>query len=183
MSFSPPKSLNAALGNRPAPSTRFLVRDEVVKEVATLLRSSRLVTFTGVSDGVSDLQVLWEDGERVFCRGWRGVSDGSRSAVLIVLPAAEHPPRAILDRLAHEHGLKEELDGAWAVRPLEIVRDGGRTMLVLEDVGGFEPLERLLGAPWRSGASCASPSASPWLWASCTSAVLSIRTSSRPTFW
>src|SRR5262249_9113782 len=40
--------------------------------------------------------------------------------------------------------------GAWAVRPLELVRDAGRAMLVLEDVGG-EPLERLLGAPMQTG--------------------------------
>src|ERR1700756_5577753 len=95
--------------------------------------------------GISSLQVLWEDGERVFCRGESG-GDGDRAAVLAVLPAAEHPTPATLDRLAHEYGLKEELDGAWAVRPLELIREGGRTMLVLEDPGG-EPLERLLGAP------------------------------------
>ena len=70
-------------------------------------------------------------------------ADGS---VLAVLPAAEHPTPATLDRLAHEYGLKDELDGAWAVRPLELIRERGRTMLVLEDPGG-EPLERLLGAP------------------------------------
>ena len=29
---------------------------------------------------------LWEDGEGVFCRGWRLGEDGSRSAVLVVLP-------------------------------------------------------------------------------------------------
>ena len=38
--------------------------------------------------------------------------------------------------------LKDELDGAWAARPLELIREGGRTMLVLEDPGG-EPLDRL----------------------------------------
>ena len=38
----------------------------------------------------------------------------------------------------------------WAVRPLELVRDGGRTVLVLEDHGG-EPLARLLGAPMQVG--------------------------------
>ena len=80
--------------------------------------------------------------------------------MLAVLPAAEHPPPATLDRLAHEYGLKDELDGAWAVRPLELVRERGRTMLVLEDPGG-EPLERLLGAADGGGAaSCASRSAS-----------------------
>ena len=96
-------------------------------------------------------QVLWEDGERVFCRGWRLGEDGSRSAVLVVLPLAARPSPSSLDRLAHEHALKEELDGAWAVRPMEIVRDGGHTMLVLEDVGDFEPLERLLYAPMEVG--------------------------------
>ena len=95
-------------------------------------------------------RVLTEDGERVFCRGSRLGDDGNRSAVLVVLPAAEHPSPSSLDRLAHEYGLKDELDGAWAVRPLEFVREGGRTMLVLEDPGG-EPLDRLLGAPMDVG--------------------------------
>ena len=92
-------------------------------------------------------QVLWEDGgHRVFCRGWRLHADGHRLAVLAVVPAVEHPPPATLDRLAHEYGLKDELEGAWAVRPLELVRERGRTMLVLEDPGG-ELLEGLLGQP------------------------------------
>jgi serine/threonine protein kinase len=42
--------------------------------------------------------------------------------------------------------LKSELDGTWAVRPLELIREGGRTILVLEDPGG-EPVSRLLGPP------------------------------------
>src|SRR5258705_8603282 len=91
-------------------------------------------------------QVLWEDGERVFCRGGRLGDDGNRNAVLVVLPAAEHPSPSSLNRLAHEYGLKDELDGAWAVRPLELVHHRGRTMLVLEDPGG-EPLHGLLGGP------------------------------------
>jgi serine/threonine protein kinase len=98
----------------------------------------------------SGFQVLFEDGERVFCRGWRVGGDGDRGAVLVVLPAAEHPSPSGLDRLTHEYGLKDELDEAWAVRPLELVRDGGRAMLVLEDTGG-EPLDLLLGAPMEVG--------------------------------
>ena len=78
-------------------------------------------------------QVLREDGEYVFRRGWRLDDDGKRRAVLIVLPAADHPSSSSLDRLTHEYELKDELDGAWAVRPLDLVRDAGRTMLVLED--------------------------------------------------
>ena len=106
-----------------------------------------LSPFAGEGGQVSGCQVLWEDGERVFCRGWRLGGDGSRSPVLVVLPLAAHPSPSTLDRLTHEHGLKEQLGRAWAMRPLEIVRDAGRTMLVLEDVGDFEPLERLLAAP------------------------------------
>src|SRR5207245_10837192 len=49
-----------------------------------------------------------------------------------------------------EYVLKGVLGGAWAVRPLELIREGGRTGLVLEDPGG-EPLERLLGAPLETG--------------------------------
>jgi hypothetical protein len=51
--------------------------------------------------------------------------------VLAVLLTAEHPPSFTVDRLAHEYELKDELDGAWAVRPLEFVRERGRPMLVL----------------------------------------------------
>ena len=102
------------------------------------------------ADGNGDFQVLWEDGERVFCRGLREDADGRRYIALAVLPAAEHPAPAVLERMAHEYALKDALDGSWAVLPLEFIRDDGRTMLVLEDTGG-EPLDRLLGAPMEVG--------------------------------
>ena len=91
-------------------------------------------------------EVLWEDSERVFCRERRPDADGNLQDVLIVTPAAEHPTPASLDRLAHEYALKDELDGAWAVRPLALIRERGRTMLVLEDPSS-EPLGRLIGRP------------------------------------
>jgi hypothetical protein len=84
----------------------------------------------GRYDGIGE--VLWEDGERVFRRGWCKGADGDRLAVLAVVPTAEHPTPSSLDRLAHEYGLRDELDGAWAVRPLEFVHEGGWTMLMLE---------------------------------------------------
>jgi predicted ATPase/signal transduction histidine kinase len=99
-------------------------------------------------DGVypDKFQILSEDGERVLGRAWRLGVDGTRGSVLVVLPGAERPTRSRLDRLTNEFGLKDELDKAWAARPLELVRDGDRAMLVLEDPGG-EPLDRLLGRP------------------------------------
>jgi PAS domain S-box-containing protein len=98
----------------------------------------------------SSFQVLWKDDDRIFCRVLRHESDGPHSAVLAVLPAVEHATSASLDRLAHEYALKEQLDGAWALRPLELKRDRGRPVLLLEDPGG-EPLERLVGAPIEIG--------------------------------
>src|SRR5215472_454119 len=100
------------------------------------------------SDG--DSQVLWEDRERVFRRGWRLDDEGKRRAVLLVVPAADHPSRSTLDHFSHEYELKNELDGTWAVRPLDLVREANRTILVLEDAGG-EPLEMLLGVPMNMG--------------------------------
>jgi PAS domain S-box-containing protein len=101
--------------------------------------------------GAGGLVVLWEDGERVLCRGWRGGRDGDRSAVLAVLSVfPEQPTPGLVDRLAHEYGLKAEVDSAWAVQPLALVREHGRTMLLLEDPGG-EPLVRLLGRPMEVG--------------------------------
>jgi PAS domain S-box-containing protein len=95
-------------------------------------------------------QTLSEDGERVLCRAWRVHDDGTRRSVLVVLLAAEYPSLSSFDRLTHEYELKDELEEAWAARPLELVRDGDRAMLVLEDPGG-DPLDRLAGRPLETG--------------------------------
>ena len=82
-------------------------------------------------------------------------------SVLVVLPAAERPSPAGLERLAHEYGLRDELmppgrRGRW-----NFASERGRTVLVLEDPGG-EPLDRLAGAPMEMRPLPAtSPSASP----------------------
>ncbi|WLG70835.1 trifunctional serine/threonine-protein kinase/ATP-binding protein/sensor histidine kinase [Pseudomonas brassicacearum] len=91
------------------------------------------------------MQILWDDGERIFCRELRPGVEGDCS-VLVARPAAEQPRPGCLGRLAHEFGLKDELDGTWSVRPLEMVREGAQTQLVLEDPGGT-PLVQLLIAP------------------------------------
>jgi PAS domain S-box-containing protein len=93
------------------------------------------------------LELLWEDGERAFYRMQR---PGNQSAVLAVRFAAQHFIPASLDRLAHEYSLREELESAWAARPLEVVHEGGQPLLLLEDGGGV-PLSRLLGEPIETG--------------------------------
>ena len=77
--------------------------------------------------------------------------------MLEVWPSAEHPHPALLDRLAHEYGLKDELDGAWAVRPLEL----GAMAAGPCWCSRIRAASRSIGCsarPWRWTASCASPS-------------------------
>jgi PAS domain S-box-containing protein len=92
------------------------------------------------------VELLSQDGERVLCRRLRDSSAGERHSELAVLPASEHPTASNLERLAHEYGLRELLEAEWAVRPLQLVQERGRAVLILEDSGG-EPLERLLDRP------------------------------------
>jgi serine/threonine protein kinase len=100
--------------------------------------------------GIGGLTVLLEDGERVLCRGWRDDGDGDRDAVMAVVSSSQHPAPAFVHQLSHEYGLKDELDGRSAARPLALVREHGRTMLLLEDTGA-EPLARFLGRPMEMG--------------------------------
>lgn len=91
------------------------------------------------------MQILWDDGERSFSREVRSGVDGE-CPVLVARPFAEQPRPGCLERLSHEFGLKDELDRSWAVQPRELLRDGARLQLVLDDPGGV-PLVQLLVAP------------------------------------
>ncbi len=86
---------------------------------------------------------LRNDKEFNLYHGW-SADDNSR--ILVLSPVAEYPAPEILKRLEHEYALREELDPAWAARPIEIARHWDRTVLVLEDPGGV-PLDQLLGEP------------------------------------
>ena len=96
--------------------------------------------------GVKDLQILWEDSEHALCRGRSMDRTGRAASILLVVPTLEHPSPGVLERFTHEYGLKSLLDAAFAARPLELLHQGGRTMLALDDPGG-EPLEPLIGKP------------------------------------
>ena len=91
-------------------------------------------------------ELLWEDGERKFYKVWRNDAEGVPRARVAVLPAAEHPTPGIIGRLVNEYALREYIDGAWALRPLELLRGRGGAALVLEYQDG-ERLDRLLVRP------------------------------------
>src|SRR5690349_13299325 len=88
-------------------------------------------------------QVLWRDGERVFCKLIR---DDGRGELHAFIPAGDAPTPQTIERLTHEGSLKHHLDASWALRPLELVRERGRTMLIVDYAGG-EPLDRLIDGP------------------------------------
>ena len=89
-------------------------------------------------------EVLWEDGERVCRRIHRVGPDGVTHEFIALLPAAEVPGPEILNRLLHEYELKDYLDSTWALRPRELVRERGQTILTIEHPSGV-PLNRLIG--------------------------------------
>jgi len=82
-----------------------------------------------MASGYEPLDVLWEDGERLYRRSWRDIDNGDRGEFLLAQPCAEHPAPTTVSRLAHEYGLREYLDHSWALRPLELVRERGQTLL------------------------------------------------------
>jgi PAS domain S-box-containing protein len=100
-------------------------------------------------DGVCDLELLCDDGERRLYRGRLAADDGGHPSIFLAL-SADPALQPQVDRLAHEFSLRGELEATWAARPLELRREGGRTRLLIEDPGG-EPLERVLDRPMEPG--------------------------------
>jgi len=90
-------------------------------------------------------EILWEDDERIYCKIRRNGADGIGRDYISVIPSAEHPNAAAIDRLGHEYGLRGYLDASWALRPVELVSARSQTMLVLEFTPG-EPLHHWIGA-------------------------------------
>ena len=112
------------------------------------MKASALLGAGGANDA---LEVLWEDAERVFCRIWRDDAEGHRHAFIpAVVSGTEHPTPESINRLTHEYELKDCLDSAWALQPLALVRECGRTMLVVAYTAG-EPLDRLVRQPMEIG--------------------------------
>ena len=98
----------------------------------------------------SSFEPLWEDSERILCKILSDGAKGDRYAFMAGPFAAEHPSPQSINRLTHEHGLKAYIDEAWGVRPLELIREQGRTMLIVEYPGG-ERLDRLIREPMETG--------------------------------
>jgi len=106
--------------------------------------------FLGTGGENDFLEVLWEDADRVFCKLRRDHAEGHRYAFIPFHSDAEHPTLESINRLTHEYELKEFFDPAWALRPTELVREHGQTMLLVEYSGG-DPLSHSIGQPMEIG--------------------------------
>jgi hypothetical protein len=81
-------------------------------------------TLSHASGRDDSVEVLWEDAERVSCRLLQNDAEGHRHAFAPILAGAEHPTFETINRLAREYERKEYFDGAWALRPVELVSFG-----------------------------------------------------------
>ncbi|MDK1378677.1 MULTISPECIES: PAS domain S-box protein [unclassified Sinorhizobium] len=90
------------------------------------------------------VETLWEDQEFVLSRR---ISDEEGSSLLVCTPASTQPTVETVARLHHAYALRDELDSAWAARPVALERRPGRSALLTEDPGG-EVLARMVGKPW-----------------------------------
>src|SRR5262245_25929868 len=97
---------------------------------------------SGKADGPPD--ILWQDGERLYRKIWRDAADGERREFLVAQPCDEHPTQVTIKRLTHEYELRAYFEPEWAIRPVELVRDRGQTMLVLEPTEA-RPLDEMIG--------------------------------------
>src|SRR5271154_793039 len=116
----------------------------LARGMTTMSKEARAVTAS--SGDVPE--ILWEDAELVLSRG---VSDGQPLPFLVAMPSSAQPSAETLARLQHAYALREELDPAWAARPLRLEPRQGRLTLLSEDPGG-ESLLKLMGRPWEIAA-------------------------------
>src|SRR5215831_18467594 len=87
------------------------------------------------------LEPLREDEEFILYRGRPRRAEAP--SVLLLATASTRPAPESLKKLEHEYSFRNELDPAWAVRPLSLSQHNDQKVLVLENPGG-EPVNRLI---------------------------------------
>src|SRR5262245_30371122 len=83
------------------------------------------------------LETLRQDGEFILYRCLRhNEAETTSPSVLALSPVMERPAPETIKKIEHEFSLKDQLDPAWAVRPIDVTQQQGRTMLLFEDPKG-----------------------------------------------
>ncbi|MFH5254079.1 AAA family ATPase [Burkholderia semiarida] len=73
-------------------------------------------------------------------------AEGRRIPVVVVRPRRGASDTIAVEHLLNEYRMRDQLDGAWALRPLELQRQGDSVALILENSAGVS-LEQLLSEP------------------------------------
>jgi len=89
-------------------------------------------------------ECLREDEEFILYRG-RAIG-ADLPSVLILTLASRRPALESLKKIDNEYSFRDDLDTAWAIRPLALSEYNGQKALVLEDPGG-QPLRCLIQGP------------------------------------
>jgi hypothetical protein len=77
------------------------------------------------------LELLRKDGEFVLYRGLAQIAaETSPPSILALSPIMEHPAPATIKKIRHEFSLKDDLDPAWAIRPIALTQQQSRSMLL-----------------------------------------------------
>ena len=93
------------------------------------------------------LETLHQDGEFILYRGERtSIGETGPASLLALSAVAEHPAPETIQKIEHEFSLRDDLDPAWAIRPIGLTQKQSQIILLLEDSKG-EPLDRLFGWP------------------------------------
>ncbi len=90
------------------------------------------------------IETIWDDGTFVLLRA---VHRQDRSEVLVLRPSLAGFAPLVVSQLEHSYALRDELESAWAARPLELVVHLGQSALLTENPGGTL-LASMLGEPW-----------------------------------
>ncbi|NHL69183.1 AAA family ATPase [Burkholderia ambifaria] len=85
-------------------------------------------------DGISHSRACITNGE------------GRRIPVVVARPRRGASSTIAVEHLLNEYRMREQLDSAWALRPLELQRQGDSVALILENAAGVS-LEQLLSEP------------------------------------
>jgi predicted ATPase/signal transduction histidine kinase len=84
--------------------------------------------------GDAVLETLRDDGELVLSR--RVSTDDRSKTFLMLTPVSDRASPGTLKRLAYEYSLRDQLEAAWAVRPIAFLHEQGLPAMILEDPGG-----------------------------------------------
>ncbi|WP_128949181.1 trifunctional serine/threonine-protein kinase/ATP-binding protein/sensor histidine kinase [Bradyrhizobium guangzhouense] len=87
------------------------------------------------------LHIIGKDDDFTLLRGRRSSDE---RPVLVLRPRSTTPSTEILKRLENQFAIASDLDPAWAVCPIELVRGEKGPALILDDPGGM-PLDESLG--------------------------------------